>query len=334
MNDLTVNENTELNAERPIEAITEEINFYKATAGTAILEIGKRLIEAKELLSHGEWGEWLEEKVEFSEATAQRFMRLAKEYSNPSPVTDLGCSKALILLTLPASERDNFMSEKHVVNGTEKTVDEMSKRELEKAVKEKNEALKREADISKRLKELTEELERVKESEAAGDALLEKAQAEIEELKNLKGPSAVTDEQLSEIRSEIEAEANERAEKLQKKIDSLKKQNEHASEEKEKITEQITEQMEALKAECERISKNVLEERQNYEKKIDALKAKITVAGSASITEFKVYFNDLQSLGNKILECISKTQSQNPDEADKLRNISKAVLEKLLEAVK
>lgn len=330
MNDLIASENTELNAERPIEAITEEINFYKATAGTAILEIGKRLIEAKELLSHGEWGEWLEEKVEFSEATAQRFMRLAKEYSNPSPVTDLGCSKALILLTLPASERDNFMSEKHVVNGTEKTVDEMSKRELEKAVKEKNEALKREADISKRLKELTEELERVKESEAAGDALLKKAQAEIEELKNSKEPSAVTDEQLSEIRSEVEAEANERAEKLQKKIDSLKKQNEHASEEKEKITKQ----MEALKAECERISKNVLEERQNYEKEIDALKAKITVAGSASITEFKVYFNDLQSLGNKILECISKTQSQNPDEADKLRNISKAVLEKLLEAVK
>lgn len=332
MSELTVNENAELSAERPIEVITEEINFYKATAGTAILEIGKRLIEAKALLNHGEWGEWLEQKVDFSEVTAQRFMRLAKEYSNPSPVTVLGASKALILLALPGSERDEFMNEKHTVNGVEKSVDEMSKRELEKAVKERNEALKREADISKRLEELTDELERVKESEAEGDALLEKAQAEIEELKKAKEPlpAEVSDEQMAEIRSKIEAETKEQADRLRDKIEKLKKKNEQAAEEKKKITEQ----MEAIKAECERISKNGLEERQNFEKEIDALKAKITVAGSASITEFKVYFNDLQNLGNKILECISKTQAQNAEEAGRLRGVSSALLEKLLEAVK
>ncbi len=332
MSELTVNENAELSTERPIEVITEEINFYKATAGTAILEIGKRLIEAKALLNHGEWGEWLEQKVDFSEVTAQRFMRLAKEYSNPSPVTVLGASKALILLALPGSERDEFMSEKHTVNGVEKSVDEMSKRELEKAVKERNEALKREADISKRLEELTDELERVKESEAEGDALLEKAQAEIEELKKAKEPLPVevSDEQMAEIRSKIEAETKEQADRLRDKIEKLKKKNEQAAEEKKKITEQ----MEAIKAECERISKNGIEERQNFEKEIDALKAKITVAGSASITEFKVYFNDLQNLGNKILECISKTQAQNAEEAGKLRGVSSALLEKLLEAVK
>ena len=81
---------------RPIEAITEEIIFYKAQAGAAILEIGKRLNEAKAQLPHGEWLGWLQEKVDFSESTAQRFMRLAKEYENPSPVTDLGASKALV----------------------------------------------------------------------------------------------------------------------------------------------------------------------------------------------------------------------------------------------
>ena len=64
---------------RPIEIITAEIWAYKSQAGAAILEIGRRLIEAKAQLAHGEWLPWLKEKVEFSEATAQRFMRIARE---------------------------------------------------------------------------------------------------------------------------------------------------------------------------------------------------------------------------------------------------------------
>ena len=74
---------------RDIGVITAEILLYKRQAGVSILEIGRRLNEAKAQLSHGEWLPWLEHQVEFSEASAQRFMRLAREYPNPSPVTDL-----------------------------------------------------------------------------------------------------------------------------------------------------------------------------------------------------------------------------------------------------
>lgn len=37
-------------------------------------------------------------------------------------MTDLGVSKALVLLALPASERDEFLEKKHTVNGEEKGV--------------------------------------------------------------------------------------------------------------------------------------------------------------------------------------------------------------------
>ena len=146
-------ESTPVETERGIEAITEEIIFYKAVGGQAVLEIGKRLIEAKAQLKHGEWLPWLSEKVEFSEASAQRFMQLAREYENPALVRDLGASKALVLLALPASERENFAQEKHLVNGEEKSVSEMSKRELEEAIRQRKLAELKAAETARELDE-------------------------------------------------------------------------------------------------------------------------------------------------------------------------------------
>lgn len=125
---------------RDIEAITNDILEAKRRGGEAILTIGRCLTEAKQSLPHGEWLPWLNERVEFSESTAQRFMKLAREWSNPSALTDLGAAKALTLLALPAEEREVFMTEHHNVGGEEKTVIDMTSRELEKAIRERKEA--------------------------------------------------------------------------------------------------------------------------------------------------------------------------------------------------
>ena len=128
-------------SERNIEAITSEILQLKNDAGNAILGIGQRLLEAKAILPHGEWLPWLTEQVEFSERQAQRFMKLAQEWANPTALSDLGATKALALLALPPEERQKFLSENHIVDGEEKSVIDMTSRELEKAVKERDEAL-------------------------------------------------------------------------------------------------------------------------------------------------------------------------------------------------
>ena len=127
---------------RDIDVITAEILTYKSHIAESIYEIGKCLNEAKAQLSHGFWLDWLANGVNFSEATAQRFMRLAKEYPNPSALTDLGLSKALALLALPKAERNIFIEEFHLIAGVEKSVGEMSTRELAKIIGEqKNGAL-------------------------------------------------------------------------------------------------------------------------------------------------------------------------------------------------
>lgn len=119
---------------RTIEAITGEILDAKRTGGEAILTIGRCLIEAKDMLPHGEWLPWLNERVEFSERTARNFMRLAREWTNRQTLADLGASKALTLLALPAEEREQFMEDHNVID--------MSARQLEQAIRERDEARK------------------------------------------------------------------------------------------------------------------------------------------------------------------------------------------------
>ena len=117
---------------RDIETVTAEILDAKRRGGQAILDGGRGLIEAKGMLAHGEWLPWLEERVEFSERTAQRFIRLAQEWTNPTALSDLGATKALAMLALPAEEREEFAAEHDVID--------MSARQLEDAIRERNEA--------------------------------------------------------------------------------------------------------------------------------------------------------------------------------------------------
>lgn len=118
--------------DRDIETITGEILEAKRAGGEAILTIGRCLIEAKEQLPHGEWLPWLNERVEFSERTARNFMRLAREWSNRQALADLGAAKALTLLALPPEEREQFVEEHNVVD--------MTSRQLQQAIKERDEA--------------------------------------------------------------------------------------------------------------------------------------------------------------------------------------------------
>ena len=243
--------------ERSIGDITTEILRLKQDAGNAILGIGQRLIEAKAMLPHGEWLPWLTEQVEFSERTARNFMRLAREWTNRQALADLGAAKALTLLALPPEERERFMEENHVVDGEEKSVIDMTSRELEKAVKERDEALhaaeaaraaaetadqsraKMEADMTalKKLHQATQA------AEAQAREALAEAQAELKALRERPVEVAVEVDQkaLEEARREAETQ-------MQAKVDKAAEARKKAEEQRKKAEEELAVARQQLEA--------------------------------------------------------------------------------------
>lgn len=294
---------------RPIEAITEEILFYKAQAGAAILEIGKRLNEAKEQLQHGEWLGWLEEKVDFSESTAQRFMRLAKEYQNPSPVTDLGASKALVLLALPPLQRDEFLEENDAAS--------MSKRELEKAVKEKLAAMEK-AEAAEKAQEAAEaEVEQAKATALAAQEHAAALRKELEELKARPTEVAVetvdaSAEQIAKARAEAAAEAKAEAE-----------------EEAEKANAAHAKKMEALGKKilaAEEEARTATEAQQQAEAKAEELRKRLATTGNADVALFKALFTQVQNTYKEMLGYLDSVEEGDPETGEKLRRAVQALL--------
>jgi hypothetical protein len=57
---------------------------------TAALAAGNALIEAKELVRHGEWRDWLKANCSMSTRTAQRYMQMARSGLNAPRVALLG----------------------------------------------------------------------------------------------------------------------------------------------------------------------------------------------------------------------------------------------------
>lgn len=252
--------------ERDIETITSEILQLKQDAGSAILGIGQRLIEAKAMLSHGEWLPWLTERVEFSERTATRFMRLAREWTNQTALTDLGATKALTLLALPPEERETFMMENHIVDGEEKTVIDMTSRELEKAIRERDEARKAAAEAQAEAQTAEESRARMetdmaalksihqaaREAEAQAREALAAAQAELEALREKPLEVAVETvvDQEAVNRARMEAIAEMRA-----KVDAAEAAQKAAEKKRQKAETALSEAKKQVEANAEVLSR-------------------------------------------------------------------------------
>lgn len=108
-------------AARSLEQVTQGIRILTAQTAANMCQIGKLLTEAKAMVGHGGWKQYLETEVSYSQSTANNFMRMYEAYGEFGPNSqtfgNLGASKALELLALPEGQREAF-AESHDLEST------------------------------------------------------------------------------------------------------------------------------------------------------------------------------------------------------------------------
>ena len=291
---------TGLEEERDLLLIEGEILFYKRQAGGAFLEIGKRLNEAKRQLSHGEWLPWLREKVDISERSAQDLMRLAREYSKSAEIADLGASKALALLGLPASERERFTAEKHAVDGVEKSVSEMTTKELKQAIRERDEALK------------------AAQAAKADAAVAEEARAKMAE------DMAVVNASLEDARQERER-ADDQVRQLEAELEDLKARPVEVAVETVVDQEAVEKARDEIRAEMKEKLKVARSQRREAEEALAAIQAQLdrlqkedkraALSADKDLAMFEVLFTQGQELANKLHGILIKARGREDQTA-------------------
>ena len=246
------------------------------------------------MLTHGEWLSWLEDRVEFTERTAQRFMRLAREWRNPTALSDLGATKALTLLALPPEERDVFIEEVHVVNGEEKSVSDMTSRELEQAVKDAEQARADARTAEEARAKMEADMRIVKANLEARQAEAEKYRAETDalrtELEELKARPVdvavmtVDQEKLDKARSDAISE-------MQSKVDRAEAARGKAEE-------------------ARRAAEAELEEARTKLESAVKTERKETIAADADLAAFELLFGQVMDIANKMRGILLKAHGR------------------------
>ncbi len=356
---------SEIITARDIDIVTTEINTIKTQTQRMLLvsaiEIGRRLVEAKEMVPHGEWGKYLEDKVDYSQSTANNLMKIYNEYggnqeslfdnfSKSQAFEKLSYTQALALLAVPAEDRERFAEENHV--------EDMSTRELQEAIRERDAALKAQQEAENALDDKSDELEK---ANRRADQQYERAQEEkskADELRNMlksaESESAVADQKVKDLEKKVQ--------KLQKDVNAAAVAEETAraklrkAQENPQIPESMMEQL-RQEAAANAASEATAQLQKQLQKAQDETKAALKAKEAAEnavqdvnqklediqkqskmanpdIVVFKTIYEQVQEAFNRLAGLYMKVKQTNPEAANSLKKAMGALLDAFQSQIK
>lgn len=285
------------------------------------IEIGKRLCEAKEMVPHGEWAAWLEKNVDFSQSSANNFMKIYTEYGDiqgelwgasakSQTFGNLSYSQAVALLAVPAEEREEFVKENHV--------EDMSTRELQEAIKARDEA------EEKLQKEKAAADERVRAAQRQAESVMEELDKLKDEVKNSKDKKELEKlkTQLKDTKDKLKAHENLHSMKM-KEVVIVQNQN--------------REEINRLKAELAAAEAKEPEPSEEMQAEIERLKEQLKkaellgverLAADEETARFKVLFQTVQNNFSDLMDAMYSMR--NEEKRGKGKAAVRALLERLM----
>lgn len=229
--------------------LASEINLITEQTKQMVLmnfiELGRRLTEAKAMVKHGEWGNWLKERVNYSQRTANNMMKLYKEYGESGivqksqSIASLSVTQAVAMLEIPEEERERFAEQS---NAKDLTIRELK------------------AEIAKAKAALEEE-------QSSTKTALSKAQERHEqEIARLKEQAEKAMSEKARIEGELERQEKRQAELLQGKDDEAKERIDAAVKKEREELARTSEEVDALQAELAKMAESHKEELESIKK--------------------------------------------------------------------
>jgi len=332
---------------RDIDIITTEIKVIEQQVAKAAIygciEIGKRLVEAKEMVGHGGWGKYLEEKVRYSQQWATNLMNLYKEYgssqeslfenfANSQSFGNIDVTKHILLLSVPTEERERFAAEHDAENATT--------RELQAAIRDRDANLQAANEQAARAEKAEKDVEDLKKGL---DALMDAAEHKDDEIKSLQDHVTGAEkkyteatEKVADLQSKLKKAKD--AEKAAK--DALKKAKENpeisesmmeemrqqvAAEAAAKATEDLQKQLTAAQEQVAQAEK----ERQAAEEKAVAAQKAVQMANPDMVL-VSARLEGVQEQFKKLLDALRSIKKADPETGAKMQaNISAKLIESM-----
>ena len=321
---------------RDIEMVTSDIKYAQRQGARQLLsnliEIGRLLVEAKSMVAHGEWGKYLEERVDYSQSTANNLMKLYQEYGdnqesffgsmqNSQAFGKLSYTQALALLALPREEREAF-AEEH-------DPEETSSRDWEKAVREKEEQL-REAQrrqetaeeaalrANDALKVRSDEVDKLRASVKAAENAKIDADAKIEKLQGQLKKARENEK----VAKDALAMAKEHPEIPESMMEEMRRQV--AADAARQATGELQKQLDAAKREVDAKAQQL----QAAEEKLQAAEKAVQMA-NPDVAVFKTLFTQVQKDFKIMLDALKNAKQADPEAGEKLCGAVEALISKL-----
>ena len=332
---------------RSEQELAAEINIIKRRTAqmclAAAIEIGRLLCEAKEQVAYGEWGEWLENNVAYSQSQANNLMRLYQNYGEQEQLDffeenrmdifgSLSPSQAVALLGLPADQRREFVETHDMEQTSVRNIEQeiRARKQAEEKLAEAEEKAENATRLAEEEREraeqavsrLEEERERADEAVSRLEEERENLRRELEQLKATSEPvevkatvepdPAAMRAAEKELKDKLQKQFDKKLEKekaaLQKQVDEAKKSAADAAQEKAAAEQRIRQEMETAYG----------EQLAQLRREKESVEAKLANAGNVAVQKFSLHFENLQREFDALMELLQAIRQDDAATAEKL----------------